>query len=81
MENVLTILTSEDKVEIKMAMKEIIIDQIKSDFENYDCYLFNPTHIQDMIEEIVDEIKEEIKIAYKEKIMKEMEEKLTNMII
>lgn len=81
MENVLTLLTSEDRFEIKKAMKEIIVEQIKSDFESYDCYLFDPSQIQDMIEEVVDEVREEVKIAYKEKVMKEMEEKLANMKI
>lgn len=76
MENVITLLTTEDKDEIKKAIKEIIIEQVKNDFDSYDTYLFNPRQIESMIEEVVEEVKYEIRDTLKEKMIKEMETKL-----
>lgn len=76
MENILTIFTSEDKDEIRKATKEIIIDQIRSDFDNCGCYLIDPRQIEEMVSEVVEEVKEEVRSIYKEKLMKEMEDKL-----
>lgn len=76
MENILTLFTSEDKDEIRKAIKEIIIEQIKNDFENTSTYLVDPSQIEDMVSEVVEEVKDEVRSIYKEKLMKEMEEKL-----
>ena len=76
MDNILTLLTSEDKDEIRKAIKEIIIKQVRSDFENNSFYLVDPNQIEDMVSEVVEEVKEEVREIYKEKLIKEMEEKL-----
>lgn len=76
MEKILTLFTSEDKDEIRKAIKEIIIEQVKTDFENTSTYLVDPSQIEDMVSEVVEEVKDEVRSIYKEKIMKEMEEKL-----
>ena len=76
MEIILTLFTSEDKDEIRKAIKEIIIEQVKTDFENTSTYLVDPSQIEDMVSEVVEEVKDEVRSIYKEKIMKEMEEKL-----
>lgn len=76
MNNITTLFTSEDKKEIREAIKEIVIEQIKNDFENYSNYLFDPSQIEDMTCEVIEEVKEEVKEIYKAKLMKEMEEKL-----
>lgn len=76
MENVITLLTTEDKDEIKKAIKEIIIEQVRNDFDSYDTYLFDPRQIELMIEEIIEEVKYEIRGTLKEKMIKEMEGKL-----
>ena len=76
MDNILTLFTSEDKDEIRKAIKEIIIKQVRSDFENNSFYLVDSNQIEDMVSEVVEEVKEEVREIYKEKLIKEMEEKL-----
>lgn len=79
MENILTLFTSEDKNEIKGAIKQIIIKQVEKDFEDSCHYLINPNEIEDMISEVIEEIKDEVKTIYREKIIKEIEEKLKSI--
>ncbi|MGL4452776.1 MAG: hypothetical protein ACRCTZ_16530 [Sarcina sp.] len=76
MEEVFTLLTSEDKSEIKLALKDIIVNQIKNDFEDYGCYLFDPNEIEEWVSEVREEVKDEVRVIFKEKLLKEMEEKL-----
>ena len=76
MNNILTLFTSEDKNEIRKAIKQIIIKQVEKDFEDNCYYLINPNEIEVMISEIIEEIKDEVKNIYREKLIKEMEEKL-----
>ena len=76
MDNILTLFTSEDKNEIRKAIKQIIIKQVEKDFEDNCHYLFNPNEIEDMISEVIEEVKDEVKNIYREKLIKEMEEKL-----
>ena len=74
--NILTILTETDRDEIKKALKDIIIEQIRSDFNENSCYLFDIDDINNVMEEAIAEIKEEIKPLLKEKLFAEMKEKL-----
>lgn len=76
MENILTLFTSEDRDEVRKAIKEIIIEQVRSDFENTTHYLVDPSQVEDMVAEVVEEVKEEVRSIYKEKLINEMEEKL-----
>lgn len=79
MENILTLFTSEDRNEIRNSIKEIIIKQVESDFQDNCNYLINPNEIEDMISEVIEEIKDEVKTIYREKIIKEIEEKLKSI--
>lgn len=79
MNNILTLFTSEDKNEIKKAVKEIIIRQVEKDFEDNCHYLIDPNQIEDMLSEVIEEVKDEVKTIYREKLIKEMEAKLSNM--
>ena len=76
MDNILTLFTSEDKNEIRKAIKQIIIKQVEKDFEDNCHYLINANEIEDMISEIIEEVKDEVKNIYREKLIKAMEEKL-----
>lgn len=76
MEKILTLFTSEDRDEIRGALKELIIEQVKNDLENSTYYLVNPDEVQEMVQEVVEEAKEEVKEVYKGVLMKQMEEKL-----
>ena len=75
----LTLLTSEDKVEIRAAIKQIIIKQVEIDLENSCNYLIDAAQVEEMVEEMIEEIKDEVKDTYKERIIKELEEKLKNI--
>ena len=75
----LTLLTSEDKTEIRTAIKQIIIKQVEIDIENSYDYLIDTREIGEMVEEMIEEIKDEVKDIYKERIIKELEEKLKNI--
>ena len=79
MENILTLFTSEDRNEIRNSIKEIIIKQVESDFQDNCNYLINSNEIEDMISEVIEEIKDEVKTIYREKIIKEIEEKLKSI--
>ena len=75
----LTLLTSEDKAEIRTAIKQIIIKQVEIDIENSCDYLIDAAQVEEMVEEMIEEIKDEVKDTYKERIIKELEEKLKNI--
>lgn len=74
--NILTILTSEDKEDIRVALKDIIIERIKDDFEAYNCFIFDPDELDTMIQDAVEEAKAEIKPMVKEFMFNEMKNKL-----
>ena len=75
----LTLLTSEDKAEIRTAIKQIIIKQVEIDIENSCDYLIDAREVEEMVEEIIGEIKDEVKDMYKEKMIKAFEKKLENI--
>jgi hypothetical protein len=78
--NILTLLTSEDKDEIKKAIKDIIINQIEEDVKDCGNYLIDTDELNDMIqeavEEAVEEAKDELKPVLKEFMFNEMKKKL-----
>lgn len=74
--NILTVLTSEDREEIRKSLKDIIIEQIKDDFRDCGTYMFDMDDINDMMQEAIEEIKEEIKPMLKDFMFNEMKNKL-----
>ena len=74
--NILAILTETDREEIKRALKDIIIEQIRDDFAENDMYLFDKNEINEMMDEAIMEVKSEIKPLLEQKLLKEMREKL-----
>ena len=66
MKNIITLSTNEDKDEIKKAIKEMIIEQIRNDFENTSTYLIDPSQIENMFLEVVAEVKDEVRGIYLE---------------
>ena len=74
--NILTILTESDREEIKKALKDIIIDQIRSDFADCNMYLFDQTQLSEMMDEAIEEVKLEIRPLLEKKLLVEMREKL-----
>lgn len=74
--NILTILTSEDRDEVRGAIKQLIIDQVKSDLEESEYYIFDPDELQEMLSSLAEEVKEEVKPLIKEKMFADMMKKL-----
>lgn len=76
--NILTILTTEDREDIKKSLKGIIVDKIKDDFNDKykSYYIFNPNDLDGMIGEAIKEAKEEIKPLLKEFMLNEMKKKI-----
>jgi len=72
MKNIAKIFNSEDEVELKQAFKEIIIEQFRDDLERSDTYLFDPSDVEEMIQDAFKEIVDEIKATYKIKLREEM---------
>ena len=63
-------LGSESMEDLKKKIVNVIVDQIKEDFEGSSHYLIAPDDVADAIyREVVDEIKSEVKPIIKEKIL------------
>ena len=74
--NILTILTSDDRDEVRESIKQLIIEQVKSDLEESEYYIFDPDELQEMLTNLAEEVKEEIKPLIKEKMFSDMMKKL-----
>ena len=74
--NILTILTSDDRDEVRESIKQLIIEQVKSDLEESEYYIFDPDELQEMLTNLAEEVKEEIKPLIKEKMFGDMMKKL-----
>ena len=72
MNDIITILTSEDRDEIKTELKKLIIERVDTDLKDYNMYCFNPEYIEnvvgDMFNEIVEELQPKFKKAIKDKM-------------
>lgn len=76
MDNIIKIFSSQDVEEVKKAFKDLLIEQFKSDLETNNCYLFDPSTVEDMIHEVYSECIEEIKEDLKKMIKKQFKENL-----
>lgn len=78
--DIFALFTSEDRDEIKNAMKECIIEQMKIELEEFrPSYIIDEDQLSDILSETLAELKEEIKAEYKDMVRKQMEEKLKNI--
>jgi hypothetical protein len=72
MENIIAILTSEDKDFIKRNLIELIVEQMKSDLRSWDEYILYPPDVQslvaDAMEQAQSEFEEYVKSFYLEKM-------------
>lgn len=62
--DILTVLTTEDRNEMKQAIKEMCLDQIREDIKS--IYLIDAHDIRELHQELLSELKEEIKKELKE---------------
>lgn len=74
MKEIMTLFTSDDKQEIKNAVRNLVIVQIEKDIESYceDSYFFYPDDVVVMVSDIVQELKEEFKAEIKKELMDKM---------
>jgi hypothetical protein len=73
MNSVFKLLESEDKDEIRKAVKELIIKRINDELESFDRWLITYEDISEIVNsavgEVIEDIKHEIKGQIKEKVM------------
>ena len=71
------IFTAEDMQQLKSEFKNVLIQQFKNEVEQNDTYLFDPSTVQELIEEvyneILDELKPEIADVLKEQLLKKLD--------
>ena len=79
MESIKTLFTTEDIAEMKQAMKGIIVEQFRHELNQLDVYLFDPSVINDLIQETYEEIMSEIKVELKDKMLQKMEKATSEM--
>lgn len=83
MKDIEKIFNEQDKEELKRAMKNIIIEQFRSDLRDMGVYLLHPDNVaeylQEAMEEIINDVKDEYKEIIKQKIQREVEYKLKNV--
>jgi hypothetical protein len=78
--DIFALFTSEDRDEIKQAMKECIIEQMKIELEEFrPAYMVDEEQLSEILSETLAEIKEEIKAEYKDMLRKQMEEKFKKL--
>ena len=70
---VIDFLGAENIETLKEKVIEIIISQIKDDFENSQEYLISPYQVQDIFDEAITEVKSEIKENLKERLKSQIE--------
>lgn len=68
MEAITKIFTTEDQQELKQGFKEIILEQFETQLAEMDVYLFDPSVVEDMIQETFKEIMNEIKADFKKRL-------------
>lgn len=73
---VIEVLGEENTERLKSSIVDIILDNIRNDFENYTCYILNP----DDISEFVEECKKEAFGRIKEDVINNMMEKIKENI-
>lgn len=73
MDNVFTLLNSEDKEEIKKAVKALIIQRVAKDIKEHNRWLLDYDDVRQIVDEAIGlcirEIRDEMKDNIKEKIM------------
>ena len=79
-QDIVTIFTTEDKNDIKEAIKKILIEQIRVDLmENRYAYIVRDDELADMVDELIRELKEEVKAEYKDILRKKFEIQLAGL--
>ena len=65
MQQLISLLGEENVTELKKKIAELIVEQVRSDIENYGEYLLYPPDMQDTIKDVMSETAEKISKMYK----------------
>lgn len=78
MEDILKIFTTEDKQDLRQAMKTIIIDKFREDLEHYcqDYYVFKTDSIDDLVADLTQEVHQEITMDIKNQFSKRIQQEI-----
>lgn len=79
MNNVFELLNSDDKNEIKKAVKGLIIKTIDNEIKDFDRWLITYEDVSGIINSAVNDTIEEIKCEIKEKVKEKVLEKFKNI--
>ena len=81
METILQLLTTEDKTEMKEAMKKIVMEKFEFDFHDYydKNWIFDPKTIDTMVEEAMVDAKEEAQRVLTAKLSEQMMNKISKI--
>ena len=81
MNDIIAILTSDDKDDIKKRVKNLIVEQVEKDFDDYDMYCFNPDYIENIVGDTFNDIIEELKPTFKKAIKQKMKVLINDMTL
>lgn len=80
MSEIIDLLTKNDKDVIREAIKNLIIKYFEKDLEESDSYLFNPSKLENIVEDAINEIVEELKEDYKDIIRNKLKNGLNKKL-
>lgn len=72
MKDIIALLNSDDKNEIRSAIKSLIINRMESDLEHWDRYILCGEDVENIIDEALKELVEEIKEEYKDRVKEKL---------
>lgn len=73
---VIEVLGEDNAERLKSSIVDIILDNIRNDFENYTCYLLDPDDVVEFVEECKKEAFEKIKEDVVNDMMKKIKENI-----
>lgn len=73
---VIEVLGEDNAERLKSSIVDIILDNIRNDFENYTCYLLDPDDVAEFVEECKKEVFEKIKEDVVNDMMKNIKESI-----
>jgi hypothetical protein len=69
MQQLISLLGEENVTELKKKIAELIVEQVRSDIEDYGEYLLYPPDMQDMIQDAMSDVDKKVSKMYKDAII------------
>ena len=80
MKDIIALLNSDDKNEIRSAIKSLIINRMESDLEHWDRYILCGEDVENIIDEALKDLIEEVKNEYKNKLREKLFSKFDKVL-